>query len=44
VLKNENVMIHPSPSAGAGSPPATIPSAPPASSKTPVAPPRSAAP
>jgi len=37
VLKNANVEFRPKPAAGAGAAPATTPSAPPASSKTPAA-------
>lgn len=44
VLKNSNVDVHANPAAGAGAAPATTPSAPPASSKTPVAPIHPAAP
>lgn len=44
VLKNNNITIHMGPPSGAGSAPATAPSAPTAPSKTPASPPHPAAP
>ena len=44
ILKKENIAVRPHAAAGAGSAPATPSSAPPASSQTPVAPPRPNAP